>query len=287
MILTCPACQKKYLIPDSAIGIEGRQVRCAACRHSWFEDAPDGLVAPAPAEHSMVPEAPIAPAPADAEPSAPHHDTTQAPPHEPPSEPVNTPTTATPDPGKALPPSWTSPDAPTDSGALSEAAPEVEQDDDYDPYAHAPPFRARRNTSRRWTIAAAIVSLLLFAGLGAIYYFATPNFLAKLGIPIGEIDTPLITQFTSDRGPKEGMPATAPFVIIHGQIINPTDQPQRVPDIIAELLDGHGRVVYSWTVTPSRRTVGPKATLPIDDTAVNIPMSARETRLTFSGVDPR
>lgn len=292
MILTCPACQKKYLIPDSAIGIEGRQVRCAACRHSWFEDAPDGLVSAAPAEHIPArpeprPQAPSPPAPVSAEPAAPNPDTSQVPFTAPLSGPVDAQTTPTPDPAKDMPPSWTSPDVPTDSGAPSESAAEAEADDEYDPYAHAPPFRARRNTSRRWTIAAAIVSLLLFAGLGAIYYFATPNFLAKLGIPIGEIDTPLITQFTSDRGPKEGMPATAPFVIIHGQIINPTDQPQRVPDIIAELLDSHGRVVYSWTVTPSRRTIGRKATLPIDDTAVNIPMSARETRLTFSGVDPR
>jgi hypothetical protein len=132
-----------------------------------------------------------------------------------------------------------------------------------------------------------IASVLLLCGIGAVYYFANPNLLARLGIPVGEIDTPLITQFSSDRGPKEGMPATAPYVTIHGQIINPTDQKQRVPDIIAELLDGHSRVVYSWTITPQNRTIGPKATLPIDDTAVNIPLNARETRLTFSGVDPK
>jgi predicted Zn finger-like uncharacterized protein len=40
MNLECPSCQTRYLVDPAALGAGGGTVRCARCRHSWFEKPP-------------------------------------------------------------------------------------------------------------------------------------------------------------------------------------------------------------------------------------------------------
>ena len=35
MILTCNSCEKKFVVPDSAIGASGRLVQCSSCGNKW------------------------------------------------------------------------------------------------------------------------------------------------------------------------------------------------------------------------------------------------------------
>ncbi len=73
MILTCPACATQYTVKDGAIPPGGRQVRCAACKHSWHQD-PEARTEASPAETAIAPpppdpaaaEAPIAQIPEEA-----------------------------------------------------------------------------------------------------------------------------------------------------------------------------------------------------------------------------
>ena len=58
MILTCPECAMRYLVPDTAVPPNGRQVRCANCRHSWHQAAADPLDAAPPAALSPPPPVP-------------------------------------------------------------------------------------------------------------------------------------------------------------------------------------------------------------------------------------
>src|SRR5437660_371026 len=57
MILTCPNCGTQYVVKDDAIPPEGRQVRCAACKHSWHQDREQGAMEVEP-EPIAAPEPP-------------------------------------------------------------------------------------------------------------------------------------------------------------------------------------------------------------------------------------
>jgi len=41
MQLTCPNCSTRYILAASALGPEGRQVRCANCGNEWFAEPPE------------------------------------------------------------------------------------------------------------------------------------------------------------------------------------------------------------------------------------------------------
>lgn len=60
MLIVCPTCASAYRVETGRLGMEGRSVRCAACRETWFITPADVLAAHA-AELGSEGEAPDAP----------------------------------------------------------------------------------------------------------------------------------------------------------------------------------------------------------------------------------
>jgi hypothetical protein len=156
---------------------------------------------------------------------------------------------------------------------------------DYDALAQQPPFRARRNPARRWTIVAVAAGIVLLAGTGAILYSGAPSIVAGLGIPIGPTETPL--RFSDKAIDRRNLPNGSELFAVSGSVVNPTTERQRVPDIRAELRDAQGRLVYSWTITPQQRVLGPRGTIEFNSGKLDVPANSKMLELSFSGEDAR
>ncbi|MCP8892683.1 MJ0042-type zinc finger domain-containing protein [Sphingomonas faeni] len=260
MILQCPECSTRYLVPDSAIGTDGRTVRCANCRHSWFQAA-----APVVEDTLDLPEpTPLAPAPP---PLAPLARTPAAEPAErfapfaPPAPMTAAPTTPEP----VIAPTYAAPTFP--------------------PVTEQPPFRPRRNTTRRWTIVAVLAGLLMLIAAGAIVYLGAPGVAAKLGLGIGSDETPL--RLRDNPIERRELDNGSELFAVSGQVTNPSNQRQRVPDIRAELRDAQGRLVYSWTITPQQRTLAPGGAIDFNSATLNVPANSKRLELSFAGETTR
>lgn len=274
MIIACPACTTRYVVPDSAIGLEGRTVRCAKCRHSWFQDP-----------HDIEPEEPAleaGPAPDPVDPAA-----AQQPP--PPTE-AQAREPQQPAPAavaEAAPqPEWHRTAENDPAPAASEAVPPppafegvrhppAEAQDGASQFEAAPPFRRRRNTLKLWTWAAALFALLALGTIAAVSWWGVPDWVPVSRPTFAAGQPELQLDFPADQQERRQLPSGTEYFAASGTITNVGADAKTVPEILIVLRDSRERIVYSWEVQPPKRTLAPGESVRVNEAMTDVPRSAR------------
>ena len=303
MIIACPACATRYVVPDSSIGVDGRTVRCAKCRHSWFQDGPELAVpltptafAPAQAEPAapaqtappvVEPVAPVAePEPSVAEadadeaaPSAPEPEVTDWDQQEParwsePAEVVSAPT-AEPEPAPEPPISFAEDELPPPPpGAAPLSADEPEADDGYSRFAHEPLFRPRRNPARMWTIAAMLFAVVALGAVGATAWFGLPSWVPFAHPMFAEEQPGLKLDFPAKMQGQRPLSDQTWFFEANGTVTNVSQSARSVPTILAVLKDARGRIVFNAELHSPKRVLAPGESVSINEALVSVPKAA-------------
>jgi predicted Zn finger-like uncharacterized protein len=311
MILTCPNCSTQYVVKDGAVPPQGRQVRCANCKHSWHQDPEPGTEIDPPAgEPETGPYAAAEPEIA-AEPDIDGEAETvaEATLIEPRSGPEleerayeeamleGEPAAAVPEPGDA--PSARAEDAaevyaeqraqevsadfdaadtmdaPVAAADWS-APPDAEPaDDEFSPFPAAGENQARR-TSPVFVI---LILVVLAAALAVAFYFvAPPEWKARLGVGTGATSQLALVTTHMDR---QQLASGNQLLTVTGRVINPTGSEQDVPPLHAQIRTHGGKIVYSWIIDPPAKTLAPGASASFNSAEVNAPAGGDELTITL------
>ena len=257
MIIACPACNTRYAVPDAAIGVDGRTVRCAKCRHSWFQEGPE-LAAPAAAPAAPVtpppPPAPVQPEPAAPAPAPIPSPVAEVEP-EPPAPPVYS--------DDPLPPP---PQADIPVGGY--------YDDAQSQFDHEPPFRPRRNPARMWTIAAALFAVVTLGAVATIAWYGLPSWVPFAKPMFAEERPGLKLNFPENQQGMRELQDRSWFFEANGVVSNISQTSQNVPAILVILRDARGRIVYTGEIAPPKRVLAPGETMAISQALVPVPRGA-------------
>lgn len=263
MIISCPACSTRYAVPDSAIGVEGRTVRCAKCRHSWFQDGPaiERPQAPAPAEPPAPPpaaNASEAPEPATPETAAPETEATQA-------EAVQA------EAGQPAPIRATSMATDPVASADFAQAPSA--------FAHEPPFRARRNPARMWMAAALVFAVVALGMVALVARYGLPDWMPMARPTFAEAQEGLVLDFPPNRQDRRTLPNGTEFFGASGAITNVGKVKRSVPAILIVLRDSRNRIVYTWEIAPPKRQLAPGESVTINEAVTDVPKAAKAAEI--------
>ena len=274
MILTCPACDTKYVVKDGAIPPAGRQVRCASCKHSWHQ-GPDEVAPEAERLEAGAPQSEISDQPE----RQPADATTDTP------NPINQLIVGTPfeAPSPPSPPpeaderQW-QPVEPASAWDGPSSEPVIEPvAEDFDPFYDHEPIEQPK---RKWPLLLLLVLLVALAAI-AFWFLAPADLRTRAGLASNGqsqlhvvVNTPNYQRLASGNN----------LFTVSGRIINSTDARQPVPPIHAELLDeSKQKVIYSWTISPPTGSLDLNKSATFNSAEVDVPEGGKFIRIRLGG----
>jgi len=301
MILTCPSCGTQYVVKDGAIPPEGRQVRCAACKHSWHQEPEDEQPLELQDEAEAQPASEAVEEPhATAEPEmveqTPYENEAEASRDENESfaeaaliAPRSGPEAeerayeeaviegeADPEPalgGSAASAEPEHPVATEDWNAPPEAEPEA---DTFSPFAGEYEEEPRRGSALTKLL---IVALVIVALAVAFWFLAPPDMKARLGIPSANASPLQVSN--PPHVERLQLASGNELLTVSGRVINPTAHEQVVPPLNAKLTNQAGKLVYSWTIAPPARSLAAGASASFNSAEVNVPPGGEYLTITL------
>ena len=280
MILTCPNCGTQYAVKDRAIPPQGRQVRCAACKHSWHQDPEEGaapaetmtdepeadVVAAIPAETVPEVEAPEGSVADESDDDESIAEATLIEPRSGPEAEERAYEEAVVEEAEADP-------EPVAEQPVVEAP--VDDRDEFSPFAYRDDSAAERGRSKLLPIL--IVVLVIIAAAAAFWFLAPPEWKARIGLAGAGMSPLALVTTHMDR---QRLESGNELLTVSGRVINPTTKEQSVPPLQAQLRAKGGKLVYSWTIAPPARTLPPGASASFNSAEVNVPPGGDELTIT-------
>jgi len=296
MILTCPACDTKYVVKDDAIPPGGRQVRCASCKHSWHQDPEVGVAEPATAadidfggppppspdafDESSAEAADMAEAQdmVSDEPQPEIDDGGQSAWGEVAEEPVaeqiieQRPIA---DDGANV--AMEEAPAIADEWRVPEPVAAVAEEEEF--VGYAPIADEDDQSRRRWPLILALLTLII-AAAAAFWFLAPAEWKQRAGISQAGA-TPLQLMITNPD--RQTLASGNELLSISGRVINPTDDAQNVPPIHAVLRNAQTKaVVHRWTIAPPARVLAPRTSASFNSAELDVPKGGDELTVTFA-----
>lgn len=287
MIITCPNCQTKYQVADTAIGSAGRKVQCANCRQSWQA-------------HAELPESPP---PAPKPKIVAGTDTNPAKPTQPASDRLFPDTVES-----ALDQAFeeeeqrtrpaAKPAANTNDDADETA--ELRETEDDAPIDKKLMEKRRRDLEKRQKRAATKLPLArvrrfvrmtalvtLMTSLGLAYQFRNeivriyPDLgglydLVGINVNIYGLE---LTELETLRSLKDG----ADVMLITARIRSIVSRNVRVPPILVSILDETEQPIYQWTARAPVEMMSPGDVVSFETQLASAPLNATRVQIEFSG----